>query len=113
MLTKNKKTVVIIVLTISTLLIDLIPLMLLREFMNSSDEWYPSSIFRLTIKMGFFFWGWLPILCLSGYAFKQIRNWNVFSKFLKVTVIIVLLMSVLFALLWLLGLLFFPSIPLG
>ena len=103
MLTKNKKTVVIIVLTISTLLIDLIPLMLLREFM----------IFRLTIKMGFFFWGWLPILCLSGYAFKQIRNWNVFSKFLKVTVIIVLLMSVLFALLWLLGLLFFPSIPLG
>jgi hypothetical protein len=88
-LSKNKKTVLIIVLMLSSFLLAIGSWI---YFLHPRYTQLPTSEWLHQIR--FYHWNWLPILCLGGYGLKLTYGWRPGSKLLKVGVLIVLLTAI-------------------
>lgn len=96
---ENKKTVLIITLTLSAFVVGIIPwLLLVFEKTRTSIKWLGEIYFQR--------WGWLLVLCFAGYALKEIRGWSVVPKSLKTIAVIFLLIMLVWAAIWFLLIVF-------
>jgi hypothetical protein len=93
MLTEKKKDALIIILTVGTIIIGIVPwLLLVFEKTKESVKWLGNIYFQR--------WGWLLIFCLAGYALKEIRSRDTISKTLKMTIMILLIILLVWSLIW-------------
>jgi len=89
MLTKNKKTALIIALAVSSFL-----LAISNEIYFLYAHFARVPLADWIHRIDYYKWDWLPVLCLAGYGLKLTRGWNPGSKLLKVVVFIVLLTAI-------------------
>ena len=111
---KAKRIILAMFLTASAVLINILPLISFGEFITKTDQWQPSCLFRLELGIKFFFWGWFLSLFLAVASlivcYKKPNIINSITTKLTVSFSIIALIS---ALLWLVALVVFPTIPLG
>lgn len=107
MLTEKKKTALIITLTVSALLINLIMLLGFILVDNEAFQFFN----RLLYEIGLFRWGWFPALGLTGYALKETRGWKTVGKPTRVIIFLALLVMLAMALIWLFGLIIISQLP--
>jgi hypothetical protein len=101
MLGNKKRTVLIIILAVTSFLLAMGSWIYL-EYSSRTQQPIPTWLHQWR----FYRWNWLPVLCLSGYGLTLTRSWKPVSKLFKVAVLIVLLMAVALGLLSLLLLAF-------
>jgi len=89
MLTKNKKTALIIALAVSSFL-----LAISNEIYFLYAHFARVPLADWIHRIDYYKWDWLPVLCLAGYGLKLTRGWNPGSRLLKVAVFIVLFMGI-------------------
>jgi len=90
---ENKKTMLIITMTLGAFVVGIIPwLLLVFEKARTSVKWLGEIYFQR--------WGWFLVLFFASYALKEIRGWNVVSKSLKTIAVIFLLIMLVWAAIW-------------
>ena len=94
-----KKMVMVSVMIVGIFVLGILPwLLLMFENTRGSVKWLGDIYFNR--------WGWILVLCLSGYALKKVHSWIFVPKLSKTVVIILLWIMITWALIWFLLLLF-------
>lgn len=96
MLTEKKKTVLIVTLTVSALLINMI---LLLSFVLDKEASYSYNRFLYEIR--FVFWGWLLVFAFAGSAMGTTLYWKPGSLLFRGFIIFFSIITIIFALAWL------------
>jgi len=106
MLTENKKRVVIITLTVSALVIDMI---MLLDYILFKYEAF-NSYGRLLYEIRLFHWGWFLVLSFAGFAIAGTLYWKPGSLLFRGSIIFFSIIVIILALLWLFGLIMISTL---
>ena len=106
MLTEKKKTILIIILTVSALLIDII---ILLDFILRGDVGFWS--FNWLREVGFFRWGWLFVFGFAGSAIVGTLYWKPGSPILRGIIIFFSIIALILAAMWSFLLLLVANLP--
>jgi hypothetical protein len=106
MLADKKKTVLIITLAVSALLIDVI--MLLDYILFKYKAF--SSYGRLLYEFRLFHWGWFLVLSFTGFAIAGTLYWKPGRVLFRGIVIFLSVVAIILALLWLFGLIMISTL---
>jgi len=105
MLTEKKKTVLIVTLTVSALLINMI---LLLSFVLDKEASY--SYNRFLYKIRIIFWGWLLIIAFAGSAMGTTLYWKPGRALFRGVVVFLSVVAIILAILWLFGLIMISTL---
>jgi hypothetical protein len=105
MLTEKKKTMLIITLTAIALLINISMLLGLILDKEASDS-YNHFLYEIRI----IFWGWLLIIALAAAAMGTTLHWKPGRVLFRRVIIFLSVVSIIFALLWLFGLIMISTL---